>query len=100
MPNEEYAQTEFTLEVGDRLLVYTDGLVEAVNARGEGFERSSWASSSRLTRIFQLSSLLSVFLMRCLGGLRTGAPLRRPTTSWSLSFPYSRSLNETPNSRP
>jgi phosphoserine phosphatase RsbU/P len=37
MPNEEYAQTEFTLEVGDRLLVYTDGLVEAVNARGEGF---------------------------------------------------------------
>ena len=36
-PSEEYAQTEFTLEAGDRLLVYTDGLVEAVNARGEEF---------------------------------------------------------------
>ena len=36
-PSEEYAQTEFTLEAGDRLLVYTDGLVEAVNARGEAF---------------------------------------------------------------
>jgi sigma-B regulation protein RsbU (phosphoserine phosphatase) len=36
-PSEEYAQTEFTLETGDRLLVYTDGLVEAVNARGEAF---------------------------------------------------------------
>jgi sigma-B regulation protein RsbU (phosphoserine phosphatase) len=36
-PSEEYAQTEFTLETGDRLLVYTDGLVEAVNARGEPF---------------------------------------------------------------
>jgi phosphoserine phosphatase RsbU/P len=36
-PGEEYAQTEFTLEAGDRLLVYTDGLVEAVNARGEVF---------------------------------------------------------------
>jgi phosphoserine phosphatase RsbU/P len=36
-PSEEYAQTEFTLEAGDRLLVYTDGLVEAVNARGQAF---------------------------------------------------------------
>jgi phosphoserine phosphatase RsbU/P len=35
--SEEYAQTEFTLEAGDRLLIYTDGLVEAVNARGEEF---------------------------------------------------------------
>ena len=36
-PSEEYAQTEFTLEKGDRLLLYTDGLVEAENARGEPF---------------------------------------------------------------
>jgi serine phosphatase RsbU (regulator of sigma subunit) len=36
-PSEEYAQTEFTFEAGDRLLIYTDGLVEAVNARGEAF---------------------------------------------------------------
>ena len=36
-PSEEYAQTEFRLGAGDRLLVYTDGLVEAVNARGEAF---------------------------------------------------------------
>ncbi len=35
--SEEYEQTEFTLEAGDRLLVYTDGLVEAVNARDEAF---------------------------------------------------------------
>lgn len=35
--SEEYEQTEFALEAGDRLLVYTDGLVEAVNARGEAF---------------------------------------------------------------
>ncbi len=35
--SEEYEQTEFTLEAGDRLLVYTDGLVEAVNTRGEAF---------------------------------------------------------------
>jgi sigma-B regulation protein RsbU (phosphoserine phosphatase) len=35
--SEEYAQTEFTLEAGDRLLVYTDGLVEAENAQGYAF---------------------------------------------------------------
>jgi sigma-B regulation protein RsbU (phosphoserine phosphatase) len=35
--SEEYEQTEFTLEAGDRLLVYTDGLVEAVSAQGEAF---------------------------------------------------------------
>src|SRR5260370_39605882 len=36
-PSEEYSQTEIALEAGDRLLVYTDGLAEAVNARGEAF---------------------------------------------------------------
>jgi phosphoserine phosphatase RsbU/P len=36
-PSEEYAQTEFSLETGDRLLVYTDGVMEAENARGEAF---------------------------------------------------------------
>jgi len=36
-PREDYTQTEFTLEAGDRLLIYTDGLVEAENGRGETF---------------------------------------------------------------
>lgn len=40
-PREQYAQTEFRLEAGDRLLLYTDGLVEAENARGEVFGDSS-----------------------------------------------------------
>jgi sigma-B regulation protein RsbU (phosphoserine phosphatase) len=36
-PNEEYAQTGFTFETGDRLLIYTDGLVEAASPRGDLF---------------------------------------------------------------
>ena len=36
-PTEEYAQTDFRLEAGDRLLVYTDGMVEAVNPQDEAF---------------------------------------------------------------
>jgi phosphoserine phosphatase RsbU/P len=36
-PAEEYAQTNFRVEAGDRLLVYSDGLVEAANAQDEAF---------------------------------------------------------------
>ena len=35
--NEVYSDSRFTFEAGDRLLVYTDGLVEAENAKGESF---------------------------------------------------------------
>jgi phosphoserine phosphatase RsbU/P len=34
---EAYADSEFSFEVGDRLLLYTDGLLEAENAAGEAF---------------------------------------------------------------
>ena len=36
-PKEAYVENEFSFEVGDRLLVYTDGLLEAENAAGESF---------------------------------------------------------------
>jgi phosphoserine phosphatase RsbU/P len=36
-PNAAYRSTEITLAAGDRLLIYSDGLVEAVNGREEEF---------------------------------------------------------------
>jgi serine phosphatase RsbU (regulator of sigma subunit) len=36
-PDEPYPQLEFSFLPGDRLLVYTDGLVEARNVHGEEF---------------------------------------------------------------
>ncbi len=36
-PNEVYAQTEFALQRGDRILVYTDGILEASNADDQSF---------------------------------------------------------------
>jgi phosphoserine phosphatase RsbU/P len=34
---EAYSQSEFSFHPGDRLLIYTDGLVEAANVHGEQF---------------------------------------------------------------
>lgn len=36
-PTEAYPEEEFTLEAGDRLLIYTDGLLEATNLEGVEF---------------------------------------------------------------
>jgi serine phosphatase RsbU (regulator of sigma subunit) len=36
-PDEKYLESEFTMSAGDRLLLYTDGLVEAENAAGQLF---------------------------------------------------------------
>jgi phosphoserine phosphatase RsbU/P len=36
-PNEAYPQSEFSLNPGDRLLIYTDGLVEATSPDGREF---------------------------------------------------------------
>jgi serine phosphatase RsbU (regulator of sigma subunit) len=35
--NEHYSQTDFSLQAGDRLLIHTDGLVEATNPAGLEF---------------------------------------------------------------
>ena len=43
-PNEAYADSEFSFEVGDRLLLYTDGLLEAENSAGESFGDSALPS--------------------------------------------------------
>jgi len=37
LPGKEYADTEVQLEAGDRLVLYTDGLTEAMNAEDEQF---------------------------------------------------------------
>jgi phosphoserine phosphatase RsbU/P len=51
----QYETTSLVLPVGSRLTFYSDGIVEATNARGElfGFERSREVSTETPDRIVQ-----------------------------------------------
>jgi sigma-B regulation protein RsbU (phosphoserine phosphatase) len=52
--NETYSDAEFSLEPGDRLLVYTDGLVEATNP--DGLEFGEMPLEQFITRNADLSA--------------------------------------------
>lgn len=57
----EYPEVTLTLDSGDRLLIYTDGLVEPENARGESFgdrQLERILSGSRILPPSELSKLL------------------------------------------
>jgi sigma-B regulation protein RsbU (phosphoserine phosphatase) len=53
--NIQYAQADFQLHVGDRLIFLSDGVVEAANAQGElfGFERTQQVSNESARYIAQ-----------------------------------------------
>lgn len=55
IPNIEYEQATFQLQVGDRLIFLSDGVVEASNAHGElfGFERTQQVSNESARYIAQ-----------------------------------------------
>ena len=66
-PGEEYAQTEFPLETGDRLLIYTDGLVEAVNAQGQPFGEARLGDFIRSHRDVPAEPFAARLLVEVLG---------------------------------
>jgi hypothetical protein len=55
IPNIQYEQASFTLNVGDRLIFLSDGVVEATNQHGElfGFERTQQVSNESARYIAQ-----------------------------------------------
>jgi hypothetical protein len=57
IPNIEYEQASFQLNVGDRLIFLSDGVVEASNAHGElfGFERTQQVSNESARYIAQIA---------------------------------------------
>ena len=55
VPGIHYEQADFQLQVGDRLIFLSDGVVEAANAKGElfGFERTQQVSNESARYIAQ-----------------------------------------------
>ncbi len=50
MPNYKFQEHQLTLKPGERIAIYTDGVVEARNAKGEFFDEKRLENSLRATR--------------------------------------------------
>ncbi len=75
-PKEAYADSEFSFEVGDRLLLYTDGLLEAENATGEAFGDAALATFIKERQEFGAEQFVDLLLKEVLAwacdGTRAG----------------------------
>ena len=60
LPGREYKDTEVRLEAGDRLVLYTDGLTEAMNAQEEEFGEPRLVELGRQNRALSATELLKV----------------------------------------
>lgn len=60
LPGKPYADTEVRLEAGDRLILYTDGLTEAMNAKEEEFGESRLVDMGKRNRALSATELLEV----------------------------------------
>jgi phosphoserine phosphatase RsbU/P len=72
-PKEAYADSEFSFEVGDRLLLYTDGLLEAENAAGESFGDAALAAFIKERQEFGAEQFIDLLLKEVLAWSRDGA---------------------------
>ncbi len=65
-PKEAYADSEFSFEVGDRLLLYTDGLLEAENAAGESFGDAALVTFIKERQEFGVEQFVDLLLKEVL----------------------------------
>jgi sigma-B regulation protein RsbU (phosphoserine phosphatase) len=76
-PKEAYADSEFSFEVGDRLLLYTDGLLEAENAAGESFGDAALATFIRERQEFGAEQFVDLLLNEVLAWSCDGTRARQ-----------------------
>ena len=58
LPGREYRDTEVQLEAGDRLVLYTDGLTEAMNAQEQEFSEARLVEMGKRNRALSATELL------------------------------------------
>jgi phosphoserine phosphatase RsbU/P len=71
-PKEAYADSEFSFEVGDRLLLYTDGLLEAENAAGESFGNAALGTFIKERQELRAEQFVDLLLKEVLAWSRDG----------------------------
>jgi phosphoserine phosphatase RsbU/P len=76
-PKEAYADSEFSFEVGDRLLLYTDGLLEAENAAGESFGEAALATFIKERQEFGAEEFVDLLLKEVLEWSSDGTRARQ-----------------------
>jgi phosphoserine phosphatase RsbU/P len=76
-PKEAYADSEFSFEVGDRLLLYTDGLLEAENAAGESFGDAALATFIKERQEFGAEQFVDLLLKEVLEWSSNGTRARQ-----------------------
>ena len=76
-PKEAYADSEFSFEVGDRLLIYTDGLLEAENAAGESFGDAALATFIKERQEFGAEQFVDLLLREVLAWSCDGTRARQ-----------------------
>jgi phosphoserine phosphatase RsbU/P len=71
-PNESYETREVSFEAGDRLLLYSDGLVEAENAEGESFGDAALPAFIQAKQKLGTVPFLALLLENVLAWSRSG----------------------------
>jgi phosphoserine phosphatase RsbU/P len=76
-PKEPYTDGEFSFEVGDRVLLYTDGLLEAENAAGEPFGDAALATFIKERQAFKAEEFVDLLLKAVLEWSSDGTRARQ-----------------------
>jgi sigma-B regulation protein RsbU (phosphoserine phosphatase) len=69
---EAYAESEFSFDKGDRILVYTDGLTEAENAAGQSFGEAALPTFIRENQDLDVEQFVDLLLREVLVWSRDG----------------------------
>ena len=72
-PNESYTAREVSFEVGDRLLLYSDGLVDAENAAGESFGDAALPAFIQKKQHLEAEQFVDLLLKSVLAWSRSGS---------------------------
>jgi sigma-B regulation protein RsbU (phosphoserine phosphatase) len=76
-PNEQYSESDFSFEIGDRLLLYTDGLLEAENTAGQSFGDAALPTFIQEQEGLGAEQFLDLLLSEVLAWSRNGTEPRQ-----------------------